>query len=62
MSKADREYLTLGYRVGWRIRSLALNVFGPAQMGRDDPQLRLQRERSARAASVRRAREAHTGA
>lgn len=55
MSKADRQYLTLGYRVGWRIRSLTLNIFGPAQMGRDDPQVRLRRERTARAAAGRRA-------
>jgi hypothetical protein len=58
MSKrADREGLSLAYRVGYRIRYVTLHVFGPAQLGGGaDPHRRLQRERAARVEAARRAR------
>ena len=60
MSKrADREGLSLRYRLGYRLRYLALHLFGPAQLGGGaDPHQRLERERAARVAAARRAREA----
>ena len=59
MSKrADREGLSLGYRLGYRIRYVVLHLFGPAQLGSAaDPHRRLERERAARVAAARRARE-----
>ncbi|GAA2724357.1 hypothetical protein [Cellulomonas aerilata] len=55
--RADREGLSLGYRVGYRIRYLTLHLFGPAQLGSGaDPHRRLERERAARVAAARRAR------
>lgn len=58
MARADREGLSLGYRIGWRLRYAAMSVFGPAQLGTDDdPQVRLQREKRERVESARRARE-----
>lgn len=56
VSKADREFFSLGYRIGWRIRSTTLNIFGPAQIGQDDPQIRLLREREAKVVAARRER------
>lgn len=56
MSRADREGLSLGYRIGWRLRYVATSVFGPAQLGTDDPQAVLRRERDDRVAAARRAR------
>ena len=65
MAKADHEGLPLGYRFGWRLRYALTSVFGPAQLGTaDDPQARLRRERQARVAAAREARErseAHPG-
>lgn len=63
MSKrADREGLSLGYRVSYHIRHLMLNLFGPAQLGGGaDPQRRLERERAARVEAARRARRAAEG-
>ena len=56
MSRADREGLTLGYRIRWALRYAAVGVFGPAQLGTDDPQERLRRERRDRVEAARRAR------
>ncbi len=58
MSKrADREGLSLAYRVGYWIRYVTLHVFGPAQLGSGaDPHRRLERERAARVEAARRAR------
>jgi hypothetical protein len=58
MSKrADREGLSLAYRVGYRIRYVTLHLFGPAQLGGGaDPHRRLERERAARVAAARQAR------
>jgi len=63
--KADREGLSLVYRVMYRIRSLGWHLYGPAQLGeQDDPHRRLERERTAKVAaarSVRLEREAREG-
>ena len=56
--RADREGLSLGYRIGYRIRYVTLHLFGPAQLGGGaDPHRRLERERAARVEAARRARE-----
>ena len=59
MSRASsREGLSIGYRIGYRIRQLGLTIFGPAQLGEgNDPKARLERERAARVAAARAARE-----
>lgn len=58
MSRADREGLSLGYRMMWRIRYVGMHVYGPAQLGEfDDPHERLKRERAQRVATARQSRE-----
>lgn len=53
----DREGLSLGYRVMYRIRYVGLQLFGPAQLGgQADPLVRLAREREAKVAAARRSR------
>jgi hypothetical protein len=60
MDKGEREGLSIGYRIGWRLRYLAMSVFGPAQLGtEDDPQVRLRRERARKVAVARAARVEH---
>jgi hypothetical protein len=60
MSTDGREGLSIGYRIGWRLRYLAMSVFGPAQLGsEDDPQVRLRRERERKVAAARAARLDH---
>ena len=60
MSRAEVEGLSIGYRIGWRMRYLMMSVFGPAQLGTaDDPQMRLRRERENRVAQARAARAEH---
>lgn len=55
--KADREGLSLGYRVMYRIKYLGWHLFGPAQLGEhDDPHMKLKREREAKVAAARQAR------
>ncbi len=57
MARADRTGLSLGYRIGWRLRYAGVSVFGPAQLGtEDDPQLRLRREKRDKVEAARRAR------
>jgi hypothetical protein len=56
-TKADREGLSLGYRILYRIRYIGLHMYGPAQLGEeDDPHMRLKRERQAKVDAARRAR------
>ncbi|TPG13936.1 hypothetical protein [Pedococcus bigeumensis] len=56
--KADREGLSLGYRIGYRIKVLGMHMYGPAQLGdAEDPHRRLERQRAARVAAARYARE-----
>ena len=55
--REDREGLSLGYRIMYRIKYVGLHVFGPAQLGSEaDPQMRLKREREAKVAAARRQR------
>ena len=59
------EGLSLGYRIGWNIRRAAMTVFGPAQLGDEDPMERLYNERrqkvsEARAATPAAAKNAKT--
>ena len=61
MTRADREGLSVGYRIRWRLRYAALSVFGPAQLGTDDPQEQLRQERRDRVAAARRARAGAPG-
>jgi hypothetical protein len=63
MARADRTGLSLGYRIGWRLRYAAVSVFGPAQLGTDDdPQMRLRREKREKVEAAHRARNAHPAA
>jgi hypothetical protein len=56
-SSWDRQGLTVGYRIGYRLRMIGLTIFGPAQLGEgNDPKTRLERERAARVAAGRAAR------
>lgn len=47
-----REGLSLLYRLGWRFRVGAMHIFGPAQLGTQDPQERLIRERERKSAAA----------
>lgn len=62
-TKTDREGLSLGYRIMYRIKYLGWHLYGPAQLGEyDDPHRRLERERAAKVKAAREARlaqEAH---
>lgn len=53
------EGLSLGYRIGYRIRHMMLTIFGPAQLGEDDPRTRLEHERDERVAEARQHDERH---
>jgi hypothetical protein len=56
-TKADREGLSLAYRILYRIKYLGWHVYGPAQLDEhNDPHRRLERERAAKVAAARRAR------
>lgn len=58
MSRSSKG-LSIGYRIGYRLRMIGLTLFGPAQLGEgNDPKLRLAREREARQARARTARRA----
>jgi hypothetical protein len=57
--KADREGLSLAYRIGYRVKWIGMHLYGPAQLGEaEDPHRRLERQRAAKVASARKAREA----
>ncbi|GAA2745079.1 hypothetical protein GCM10009868_25250 [Terrabacter aerolatus] len=46
--------LSIGYRIGYRLRLIGLTIFGPAQLGEgNDPKARLERERAAKVAAAR---------
>jgi hypothetical protein len=61
--KADREGLSLGYRVLYGIKYLGYHLFGPAELGPlDDPHVRLKRERAAKVAEARERRRAREAA
>ena len=53
-----RDGLSVGCRIGYQLRMLGLTIFGPAQLGEgNDPKVRLAREREARVAAAKAARE-----
>jgi hypothetical protein len=55
--RSDREGLSLGYRILYRVRYVGMHLYGPAQLGEyDDPHRRLERERAAKVAAARTAR------
>ena len=55
---SKNEGLSVGYRIGYRLRHMALAVFGPAQLGEsNDPTARLEAERAKRVERARRERE-----
>ena len=45
--------LSLGYRIGWRLRKIMMTFFGPAQLGAEDPTQKLYAEREAKIAEAR---------
>jgi hypothetical protein len=51
-SKYPRDGLSLLYRIGWRMRQGAMHIFGPAQLGTNDPQEILKRERIRKSAEA----------
>ena len=54
MASSDNEGLSLGYRILYRLRYVALHVFGPAQLGdAENPHVRLRRERERKVAAAR---------
>ena len=56
-TKTDREGLSLGYRIMYRIKYIGWHLYGPAQLGEDDdPHRRLERQRAAKVAAARAAR------
>lgn len=56
--KTDREGLSLGYRIVYRVKVIGMHLYGPAQLGEvEDPHRRLERQRAAKVAAARRARE-----
>lgn len=58
-TKADREGLSLGYRLGYRIRWVLFTFYGPPRLNASqDPLTRLKKEREARVAAARATREA----
>jgi hypothetical protein len=57
MSKADRQGLSLGYRIAYRVKWIGMHLYGPAQLGdAEDPHRRLERQRAAKVAQVAAAR------
>ena len=53
-TRADREGLSLGYRILYRIKYLGWHMYGPAQLDEhNDPHRRLERERAAKVAAAR---------
>lgn len=45
---ANKEGLSLGYRMWWGIRRTVLTFLGPAQLGDSDPLYKLKQEREAK--------------
>lgn len=57
MASSRSKGLSVGYRIGYRLRLIGLTIFGPAELGEgNDPKARLAREREARVARARAAR------
>ncbi len=47
------EGLSLGYRIVYRLRRVVMSVYGPAELGDDDPLVRLAEERAAKIAEAK---------
>lgn len=45
--------LSLGYRIGWRLRKAVMSIWGPAQLGDEDPLARLEAERARKVAEAK---------
>jgi hypothetical protein len=53
VARSDNEGLSVGYRILYRIRYIALHLFGPAQLGdAENPHVRLRRERERKVAAA----------
>lgn len=51
---ADKDGLSLGYKIGYNIRRVLFSIFGPAQQsGNNDPLYRLHRERERKIAEAK---------
>jgi hypothetical protein len=49
VARSRSKGLSVGYRIGYRLRMIGLTIFGPAQLGEgNDPKTRLEAERQAR--------------
>ncbi|HEV7196766.1 MAG TPA: hypothetical protein VGN19_12560 [Pedococcus sp.] len=58
MGKSEREGLSMGYRVRYRLRRMILQIYGPAQLGdSEDPLAKLANERAAKVEAARSAAE-----
>ena len=56
--KADREGLSLAYRIRYRIKWVLFTFYGPPRLdARQDPLTRLRKEREAKVAAARAVRE-----
>jgi hypothetical protein len=54
VARSGSKGLSVGYRIGYRLRMIGLTLFGPAQLGEaNDPKSRLVAEREARLARAR---------
>lgn len=62
MGKGEREGLSFGYRVRYRLRRLILQIYGPAQLGESqDPLAKLANERAAKVEAARSAAARRSG-
>jgi hypothetical protein len=58
VGKSEREGLSMGYRVRYRLRRMILQIYGPAQLGdSEDPLAKLANERAAKVEAARSAAE-----
>ncbi|HEV7148059.1 MAG TPA: hypothetical protein VGN48_13785 [Pedococcus sp.] len=54
VGKSEREGLSLGYRLRYRLRRMILQIYGPAQLGESqDPLAKLANERAAKVEAAR---------
>ncbi|MFM6850811.1 MAG: hypothetical protein ACKOVB_17090 [Terrabacter sp.] len=60
MASSRSKGLSIGYRIGYRLRMIGLTLFGPAQLGEgNDPKARLVAERQTRLARARAEQGSH---
>ena len=58
MASSRSKGLSVGFRIGYRLRMIGLTLFGPAQLGEgNDPKARLVADREARLARARAERQ-----